>query len=72
MRILIVGCWQLCCILRRLMMMICAVALFDMEFCCLCSATEVTCAGVKPSCAVAMVYKSQQAAKVRQATSDVC
>ena len=54
------------------MMMICAVALFDMEFCCLCSATEVMYACVKPSCAVAMVYKSQQAAKVRQATSDVC
>ena len=52
-------------------MVICVVALFDMEVCCLCSAAEVMYACVKPSCAVAMFYKSQQAAKVLQATPGV-
>jgi len=35
----------------------------------MCSATEVTCACAKPSCAITRFYKSRQAAEARQ-TSD--
>jgi len=48
----------------------CIECVYDVVVCWLCSATEVTCACAKPSCAITRFYKSRQATEARQASSD--